>query len=49
MFVGKARGLPYSGEPERAFNRKELAFPTNIGLGWKCLPWTNTLAYYKNP
>jgi hypothetical protein len=25
------------------------AFPTNIGLGWKSLPGTNTVAYYKNP
>ncbi len=26
-----------------------LASPTNISLGWKSLPGTNTLAYYKNP
>jgi hypothetical protein len=25
-----------------------LALPTNIKLGWKCLPVTNTLAYYEN-
>jgi len=25
-----------------------LAFPTNIRLGWRGLPWKNTLAYYKN-
>jgi hypothetical protein len=25
-----------------------LALPTNIRLGWKGLPWTNTLAYYSN-
>jgi hypothetical protein len=25
-----------------------LASPTNIRLGWKGLPWTNTLAYYEN-
>jgi hypothetical protein len=24
-----------------------LALPTNIGLSWKGLPRTNTLAYYK--
>ncbi len=23
--------------------------PTNIRLGWKSLPGTNTLAYYENP
>jgi hypothetical protein len=23
------------------------ALPTNVGLGWKGLPWTNALAYYK--
>ncbi len=26
-----------------------LALPTNIRLGWKGFPWTNTLVYYKNP
>ena len=26
-----------------------LALPTNIRLGWKRLPGTNTLAYYENP
>jgi hypothetical protein len=26
-----------------------LALPKNNELGWKGLPWTNTLAYYKNP
>jgi hypothetical protein len=26
-----------------------LASPTNIRLGWKGLPGTNTLAYYENP
>jgi hypothetical protein len=25
-----------------------LALPTNIRLGWKGLPGTNTLAYYEN-
>ncbi len=24
------------------------ALPTNIKLGWKGLPWTNTVAYYEN-
>ncbi len=26
-----------------------LALPSNIKLGWKGLPETNTLAYYENP
>jgi hypothetical protein len=45
MFVGKARGLPYSGAPERY----ALALPANLRLGWKGFPGTNTQAYYKNP
>jgi hypothetical protein len=28
---------------------RPLALPTNIRLGWKSLPGTNTLAYYENP
>ncbi len=28
---------------------KPLALPTNIRLGWKGLPGTNTLAYSENP
>jgi hypothetical protein len=27
---------------------RSLALPTNIRLGWKSLPWTNTLTYYEN-
>ncbi len=27
---------------------KLLALPTNVRLGWKSLPRTNTLAYYKS-
>ncbi len=26
-----------------------MALPTNMRLGWKDLPRTNTLAYYENP
>ncbi len=26
-----------------------LALPSNIRLGWKGFPRTNTLAYYENP
>jgi hypothetical protein len=28
---------------------KLLAFPTNIALGWKGLPGTNTLGYFTHP
>ena len=34
-------GAPLMGRP--------LALPAHIRLGWRCLPRTNTLAYYKNP
>jgi hypothetical protein len=39
MFAGKARAYP-SDAPFR--------YSTNIRLGWKGVPGTNTLAYYKN-
>jgi len=42
IFVGKAGGYPSE-------NGRLLASPTNIRLGWKGLPRTNTLVYYKNP
>jgi hypothetical protein len=48
-FVGEARSLPYSGAPEKRFTQVALALPANIRLGWKGLPGTNTLAYYKTP
>jgi hypothetical protein len=41
MFASKA-GADLSGAPEL------LALPTNIRLGWKDLPGTNTLIFYKN-
>jgi hypothetical protein len=34
-----------SGEPERGFSQVGYSL-TNIKLGWKCLPGTNTLTYY---
>jgi hypothetical protein len=34
---------------ESASLRYAPAQPTNIRLGWKGLPGTNTLAYYENP
>jgi hypothetical protein len=46
MFKIKARAYP-SGAPETIQNRL-LALPANIRLGWKCLPGTNTLAYFVN-
>jgi hypothetical protein len=36
---------PLSGTP---LYGRLLASPTNIRLGWKSLPGTNTLAYYEN-
>ncbi len=44
MFAGKA------GADTRVEHLKGrlLASPTNIKLGWKGLPETNTLAYYEN-
>jgi hypothetical protein len=38
--VKQLSGAPFKGSP--------LALPTNIRLGWKGLPGTNTLAYYEN-
>jgi hypothetical protein len=43
MFAGKTEAYP-SEVPFRC-----STLPTNIRLGWKSLPGTNTLAYYKNP
>ncbi len=40
MFAGKARGQP------RGEHLKDI-LPANIGIGWKGLPGTNALAYYK--
>jgi hypothetical protein len=48
MFVSKARSLPLNGAPERYITGVSKALPTNIRLGWKGMPRTNTLAYYKN-
>jgi hypothetical protein len=37
-------------EPTHADNLSValLMLPTNVILGWKCLPWTNTLDYYEH-
>ncbi len=46
MFAGKDTNVKnLSGAPHQG---KLLALHTNIGPGWKSLPGTNTLAYYKN-
>ncbi len=42
MFAGKAGAYP-------RVEHLKGALPTNIRLGWKGLPGTNTLAYYGNP
>ncbi len=47
MFVGKARGLPESGAPERCFTRVVSSLNPNIRRGWKGLLGTNTLVYYQ--
>ncbi len=43
MFVNEAEA--YLSETV-LLKRIPLALPTNIRLGWKALPGTNTLAYY---
>jgi hypothetical protein len=50
MFVGKAReGLacPRVEHLKGALLGKTLALSANIRQGWKGLPGTNTIAYYK--
>ncbi len=42
MLVGKARIYPI----EEPFKGRLLALHTNITLGWRGLPGTNSLAYY---
>ncbi len=43
MFAGKAGAYPSAPLQDRP-----LALPTNIRLGCRGLPGTNTLAYYEN-
>jgi hypothetical protein len=45
MFVGKARSLEHL---KGASLRKAMGLLENIRLGWKLLPRTNTIAYYKH-
>jgi hypothetical protein len=41
MFVGKPR------KTFKVLHSRVAPLPSNIGLGWKVLPGTDTLAYYK--
>ncbi len=45
MFAGKAGAYPSEGA---SLLGRLLASPTNLRLGWKGLPRTNTLAYYES-
>jgi hypothetical protein len=46
--AGKAGTYPsISTFQDAPLQRRLLDLPTNIRLGWKGLPETNTLAYYK--
>ncbi len=47
MFVSKA--IPSMEHRKDASLGYAPALPTNISLGWKGLPGTNTLANYENP
>ncbi len=48
MFVGKARSQPYLEHLKGASLWYSLALQASIRLGWKSLPWKNTLAYYEH-
>ncbi len=48
IFVGNARGLPYSGAPERYFPRVGSGLTHKHWTRLEGLPGTNTLAYYKH-
>jgi hypothetical protein len=45
MFAGKARVDP---RVEHLNGASLWSYPPNIRLGWKGLPGTNAIAYYKN-
>ncbi len=44
MFVGKSKGIPWNGAPERCFTQVGLAILTNIKPGCKGRPGKNALA-----
>jgi hypothetical protein len=51
-FIGLAHGLMFGSKvgtyPSCAPLGRLLALPANIGIGRKCLPVVNTLAYYEH-
>jgi len=47
MFAGKAGAYPNDTPLDSPLEGSFLTLPTNIRLGWKILPGTNTLAYLK--
>ncbi len=47
MVVGKAGAYPIEAPCGAPLYDRFLALPTNIGLGWKGLTVTNTLAYFE--
>ncbi len=49
MFAGRVRAYPSEHLSGAMFKGRLLALHTNIILGWKSLPGTNTVGYYKNP
>jgi len=49
MFAGKAGAYPIEAPLSVPLEGRLLASATNIRLGWRGLPGTNTLAYYENP
>jgi hypothetical protein len=49
MFVGKAMANLRLEHLKGASLGYAPALPTNIRLGWRSLPGTNTLAYYEDP
>jgi hypothetical protein len=49
MFPSKAKAYPIEALFRFSTQGKLLASPTNIKLGWKSLPRTNTQAYFENP
>jgi hypothetical protein len=49
MFAGKAGAYPRMEHLKGGSLGEAAALLTNIRLGWKALPETNSLAYYENP
>jgi len=48
MFAAKAGAYTSEHLAGAPLYSRLLASPTNIRLGWKSIPGTNTLAYYEN-